>query len=108
RERYPLLEIDRVQVKGKSEPETLFTLLGDEAFRGSDRFRRLAARHAGMIAAYRARQWDETASAAQACRTLAQDLRIDGLYALYAGRAETFRREPQPADWDGVTVAATK
>ncbi|KQQ12020.1 adenylate cyclase [Methylobacterium sp. Leaf123] len=108
RDRYPVIEIDRVQVKGKSEPETLFTLVGDEGFRRSEPFRQLAARHAAMIAAYRARQWDETRAGAEACRALAKDLRIDGLYALYAARAETFLREPPPADWDGVTIATAK
>ncbi|WP_425463631.1 CHASE2 domain-containing protein [Methylobacterium oryzihabitans] len=108
RDRFPVLEIDLLQVKGKTEPVALFTLVGDEAFRRSERFGQLAARHAGMIAAYRARHWDETEAAAQACRALAVGLRIDGLYALYAERAEAFRREPPPEGWNGVTVATTK
>ena len=112
RDRYPVLELDRVRVKGKQEPETVFTLVGDEDFRSSEPFARLAERHAAMIAAYRARQWDETRAAADACRALAQELaqglRIDGLYALYAARAEAFLREPPPEEWDGVTVATAK
>ncbi|MGN7125581.1 CHASE2 domain-containing protein [Methylorubrum thiocyanatum] len=112
RDRYPVLELDRVRVKGKQEPETVFTLVGDEDFRSSAPFARLAERHAAMIAAYRARRWDETRAAADACRALAQELaqglRIDGLYALYAARAEAFLREPPPVEWDGVTVATAK
>ncbi|MFJ7439497.1 CHASE2 domain-containing protein [Methylorubrum thiocyanatum] len=108
RDRYPVLELDRVRVKGKQEPETVFTLVGDENVRRSAPFARLAERHAAMIAAYRARQWDETRAAADACRALAQGLRIDGLYALYAARAEAFLREPPPEEWDGVTVATAK
>lgn len=107
-DRYPVLEIDRVRVKGKSEPETLFTLVGDEVFRTSEPFATLSARHAAMIGAYRARRWDETHAIAQECRALAQGLRIDALYALYAERAETFGREPPPADWDGITIATAK
>ncbi|MFD6318446.1 adenylate/guanylate cyclase domain-containing protein [Methylorubrum populi] len=112
RDRYPVLELDRVRVKGKQEPETVFTLVGDEDFRSSAPFARLAERHAAMIAAYRARRWDETRAAADACHALAQELaqgsRIDGLYALYAARAEAFLREPPPEEWDGVTVATAK
>ena len=106
--RYPVLEIDLIQVKGKLLPETISTLVGDEAFKNSPRFADLSTRHAAMIAAYRARRWAETGSLARACHDLAEGLRIDGLYRLYEGRAAEFARTPPPEDWAGVYVALTK
>jgi adenylate cyclase len=108
REVYAVLEIDLIQVKGKSEPETVSTLVGNADLRASPRFSHLAQRHAAMIAAFRERRWRETASLAGECRTLADGLRLDSLYDLYQSRAADYEREPPPADWAGVYVALTK
>ena len=105
---YPVLEIDRIQVKGKTEPETISTLVGDAGVRRSGAFAALSERHAAMIAAYRDRRWAETRAAAAACRTLAEGLRIDALYDLYEERAEAFALTPPPPDWTGIHVALTK
>ena len=43
RDIYPVLEIDRIRVKGKSESETISAVVGDAAIRDSPRFARLAA-----------------------------------------------------------------
>jgi adenylate cyclase len=108
RDVYPVLEIDRIQVKGKREPETISAVVGDAGVRDSPRFARLAARHVAMIAAYRARDWRQTGALADECRALAADLEIDGLYRLYRDRADRFEAEPPPAGWSGIHVAETK
>jgi adenylate cyclase len=108
RDVYPVLEIDRIQVKGKREPETISAVVGDAGVRDSPRFARLAARHVAMIAAYRARDWRQTGALADECRALAADLEIDGLYRLYRDRADRFEAEPPPAGWGGIHVAETK
>lgn len=48
------LELDLITVKGKSIPERIFALIGDENLESTDAFHRLAGVHAEMLAAYRA------------------------------------------------------
>jgi adenylate cyclase len=106
RHRYAVLEIDCVRVKGKTEPETISTLVGDASLLESRRFGTLAERHAAMMAAYRGRRWQDTSVLAGECLSLAGGLGLDGLYQLYRTRAAEFERSPPPADWTGVFVAS--
>jgi adenylate cyclase len=108
RDTYPLLELDRIRVKGKSEPETVWTLLGGPHLRDTDRFRNLASRHAAMLEAYRTRRWREVEAEAGTCLALAEGLAIDGLYVLYTQRAAAFAATPPPDVWDWVYVAMAK
>jgi adenylate cyclase len=52
----------------------------------------------------RDQQWD---AAEKEILSLQQESK-DGVYALYLARIEVFRKEPPPADWDGVTTFETK
>ena len=105
---YPVLEVDLIQVKGKKEPERVFTLLGDAAVRGSAEFQTLARTHAEMLARYREREWDGAEAALNASREVGRALGIGGLYDLYTERIASFRAEPPPVDWAGVYVATSK
>jgi adenylate cyclase len=64
------LEVDRVRLVGKSAPSRLFALVGDEACAGSARFGELAAEHAAMLAAYRARDWGGALEKLRRCQHL--------------------------------------
>jgi adenylate cyclase len=105
---FAVLEIDLIQVKGKTEPEQVFTLLGDAAVRASAEFESLSRTHAEMLARYRARDWDGAEAALNASREPGRTLGIAGLHELYAERIASFRAEPPPADWAGVYVALSK
>jgi adenylate cyclase len=107
-ENFAVLEIDLIRVKGKTEPERIFTLVGDGAVRASAEFQALASSHAEMIARYRARDWDGAEGALASGCASADALGVAGLYDLYAERVATFRAEPPPADWGGVYVALSK
>jgi adenylate cyclase len=108
RDGYAVLEMDQIQVRGKTAPETIWTLVGDATCRHSRRFGDLCARHEAMIAAYRSRQWPEASARAGECLRIAEGLGIGGLYRLYQARAAEFETSPPPADWTGVYVALTK
>ncbi|WP_375460400.1 CHASE2 domain-containing protein [uncultured Enterovirga sp.] len=108
RDRFAVLEVDLIRVKGKTEPEIISTLVGDASVREQPAFASLANGHAEMIAAYRARDWDQALSLAIACKALAAGLDIDGLYDLYMERIAAYDLEPPPAGWAGVYVAETK
>jgi adenylate cyclase len=107
-DRFAILELDRIQVKGKSEAETVSTLLGDSAMREAPAFRALAEAHGAMLADYRARDWSAARSRLDACRILGADFQLAEFYELYAGRIDSFAATPPPDSWDGIHVAEAK
>jgi adenylate cyclase len=110
KDHFAILEIDRIKVKGKTEPETIFTLLGPAVLLHAPAFKRLAEQHAAMLAAYRGRDWQAALTFIETCRAAAAaaGAKLDGLYDLYRDRIEAFRETPPPDDWTGVYSALTK
>jgi class 3 adenylate cyclase len=103
---FATLELDRIIVKGKSEPVRIFGLIGTPEVAASEMFRKLRASHLAMLAAYRSRDWPGALDALAACIDTAPDL--EGLYDLYRGRIDGYRMSPPADDWDGVFVAIKK
>lgn len=101
-----VLEIDRIQVKGRSRPTTIYALAGlldCEA----ETLRNLRAAHEQFLCAYRARKWDE----AQALLSKARAHGCEGLatyYRVFAKRIETIRAVALPLDWDGTYAMTEK
>jgi adenylate cyclase len=104
---FAFLELDLLKVKGKTEATRVFALLGDSAFKQSQDFIRLAARHGAFLARYRAKDWDEAEALSRECETL-NGSRLDTLYALYRERIAYFRTNPPPLQWDGTAEALSK
>jgi adenylate cyclase len=98
-----LLEIDRVQVKGRSRPLAIYTLL---AAARDAAFEKLAEAQGRFLAAYRSKNWVAAAAALGECRALAPDL--SELYELFERRLADYLRQPPPPEWDGVFVAVSK
>jgi len=98
-----LLEIDRVQVKGRSRPLTIHTLLAETR---DAAFEALESAQAKFLEAYRRQDWAAAREAIAACLGLAP--RLKGLYDLYLGRIEDYEAAPPGADWDGVFIAKSK
>jgi adenylate cyclase len=103
-----LLELDQVQLVGKSATTRLYALLGDAACARSDGFRLLERAHDAMLVAYRAQHWDEAEQGLQRCRALGSEYGLDRLYEGYAARIVRFRQDPPPPDWDGSEIATSK
>ena len=95
--------VDRVRVKGKAQPVSIYEPLGVTAELPADR---LAAAQAFEAAVhdYLARRWDEAQVRLLALRQR-QALK---LYDVYLERIAHFRDHPPPADWDGVFTFTTK
>jgi adenylate cyclase len=93
-------ELDRVQVKGRRAPVTIYEPLGFEAAL-SPASVELLALHADAIARFRARDWD---GAAAAFEDLARREPGTRLYELYLERIARFRSEPPAAAWDGTVI----
>jgi adenylate cyclase len=103
---FATLELDMIQVKGKTHPVRVFALSGDQRVAGDPAFKRAAGLHAAMIAAYRARQWDVAADRIAELRPLMPSLAA--FYDHYLDRIAEFRINPPPGDWDGTYIATSK
>lgn len=100
--RLAVLQIDRVRVKGKHEPEDIFALLGDGGMAATERFQALAREHGAMLEAYYAQRWDGVRRIARKCVGMAEEFGFDEFYRIYSKRAAEFSTQPPGADWDGV------
>ncbi|MEX2299071.1 MAG: adenylate/guanylate cyclase domain-containing protein, partial [Dongiaceae bacterium] len=103
---FALVEIDRVRVKGRAQPEAIHALLGDAAFAKTPGFTTARAKFVAMLDAYRNRNWDAARAAIQAGRQSAPALAP--VYDLYEDRIAAYDGAPPPAGWDGVFEARTK
>ena len=93
-------EVDRIRVKGKGTPVTIYEPIGLQSEIGSTLQEELRLWEQALRA-YRAQQWD------QADVNLLKLQRMNpgcGLYRSFAGRIAEKRRQPPPPDWDGVTT----
>ena len=102
------VELDFIQVKGKTEGTHIFALMGDETVAVSKEFKALKESTEQMIGAYRTQQWDKAEELVEKCRGLVNGFRIAGLYDLYETRLKEYKANPPAADWDGVFIATTK
>jgi adenylate cyclase len=105
---FAAIEIDLLAVKGRSEPERIYTLLGDAGVAKSAAFLEFNAQHNGMLAAYRDKKWDETSVLIEQCQSLWPDL--VSLYDVYRQRIADIRSGSfsPAANWRGVWVAKDK
>ena len=105
-----VIEIDDVAVKGRSQPETIHTVAGDETVAALAQYEHLAARIVAARAAYRAQDWE----AAEAAFRIVGDLEGVGLFEprkladAFLKRIARYREDPPGADWNGVFEAETK
>lgn len=109
-DRMAVLEIDMVRVKGKKEPERIYTLVGDERVYASDAYVAVRAMNATMLTAYRAQHWDTAYEALEHLEKLAEGLNLaltDYLF-VYEARISEYRANPPGRDWDAVYQATEK
>ena len=104
----PLIELDRIKVKGKTEPEAIYTILGGPELKLDARVTALGLAHAEVLRLYRADEFAAAQQAMAAARIAARDFHLDGLYDLLDARCTAFLASPPPGDWDGVFVATSK
>jgi adenylate cyclase len=108
KQKFATMEIDLIQVKGKKQPEAVFTVLGRAEVEEDPRCRELCECNARMLTSYRKQQWEEAQDLIERCRKLADGFGVAGLYDMYDERIEAYRAEPPPADWTGVYEAESK
>jgi adenylate cyclase len=97
-------ELDKIIVKGREEPVTVYELLGrtgevdDEMLDLRDRFEDALDR-------YRSRQWSE---AIERFEELIEDYPDDEPSQVMLERARQYRDEPPSGDWDGAFQLTSK
>ena len=101
---YEYRELDRVRVKGKDRPVTIFEPLGLlENISKSER-KLLKQFHIG-IKQYRAQNWDAAEREIFGLSQLDPERKI---YKIYLDRIMHYRENPPPADWDGSFTHTSK
>lgn len=99
---FAALQIDLITVKGKTEPESIYALVGDNNVAASEGFKSIAELTKEMLACYRGRDWAGAENALQRAKQAEQTFGLAGLFELYQSRIEAFRIAPPPPSWDGV------
>jgi adenylate cyclase len=108
KEQFALLELDLVAVKGKTEPQTIYALLGSDKTAGDIRFQELRKLYSTMLYCYRSRDWEGALEAIELCHSAEHNFGLTGLFDLYRTRIQAFRESAPPVDWTGIFVAETK
>ena len=108
KDKFALIEVDFVMVKGKKDPEVIYTLLGRDDVAASAEYGKLYESSVKMLEKYRKREWDSVMAIIEASRGLADHFGLNGVLELYCERIREFRVTPPPDDWDGAYALLTK
>ncbi len=98
--RYALLELDRLAVEGRDYSVKTFALMGNPVTRANPRFKALQDAQAVILDAYRSRDWAR--ARAQIAETRTMRSAIPALYDFYEKRIQFYEANPPAPDWDGV------
>jgi adenylate cyclase len=107
-EQFALVQADLMRVKGRKEPEVIYTIVGDKHMSQTDEFQSFRKHWDELISRYRQRDWMGATTLLGGCRAMSAKYGLTELAALYAERCEQFTRTPPPLDWAGVFDAETK
>ena len=102
---YRIREVDRVQVKGKTQSVGVFEVLDHHTEESYPNLPEAVNQFRDGLALYRKRDWE------RAIARFEEALRLnprENLCGMYIDRCVHFRREPPGEDWDGGWVMKTK
>jgi adenylate cyclase len=108
KDKFAILELDFIMVKGKKEPEVIYAIAGREDTAQSGRFQRLRNLTIEMLACYRSRDWEGALAAIERGRRTDDAGALELLYNLYEARILGYRKNPPPEDWNGAFALLTK
>jgi adenylate cyclase len=108
KEKFAILELDFIMVKGKKEPEVIYAIAGREDTAQSGRFQRLRNLTIEMLACYRSRDWEGALAAIARGRKTDEANTLELLYRLYEARIRGYIENPPPQDWNGAFALLTK
>ena len=115
-DRMATIDLDYIQVKGKTEGTYIYGLMGDEEVKAGPMFVALQKKISDAMDSYRQQRFDEATGMFKEIRRLGSDehkpwhlgVNLDVLCDLYDERIVEYKINPPAANWDGVFVATTK
>lgn len=108
KDKFAILELDFIMVKGKTEPEVIYAVAGREDVMHSAAFQRLRNVTIEMLACYRSRDWQGALDAIERGRKSEDADTLEKLFKLYEARIKVFKETPPPDDWTGAFALLTK
>jgi adenylate cyclase len=108
KDRFAILELDFIMVKGKTEPEVIYAIAGREDVMHSAAFQRLRNITIEMLACYRSRDWQGALDAIERGRRSEEADTLEKLFRLYEARIRDFQLNPPPENWTGAYALLTK
>jgi adenylate cyclase len=106
---FAIIDIDLIQVKGKTKPVQIFTVLGDVKTAAGDSFQSFIKNHNQFIQFYREGDFDAALENIQLCLDCGHSYSYDlkAYYGVMMNRIHDMNKKTPP-DWDGVFVATSK
>lgn len=108
KDKFAILELDFIMVKGKSEPEVIYAIAGREDVMQSGAFQRLRNVTIEMLGCYRSRDWQGALDAIARGRRSEDADTLEKLFKLYEARIKEFKVDPPPEGWTGAYALLTK
>lgn len=108
KDRFAILELDFIMVKGKSEPEVIYAIAGREDVMNAGAFQRLRNITIEMLGCYRNRDWQGALDAIERGRRSDDADTLEKLFKLYEARIKDYLIDPPPVEWNGAYALLTK
>jgi len=107
-DQFAVLQVDSILVKGKTDPEVIYTIVGRAEVARTSEFQSLQDLWGRLLNCYRVQDWSGADEMVDRCRPLCGKFGLGELANLYHERISQFRINPPPEDWNGIFVAQTK
>ena len=103
KDRYQCFELDQLAVKGKKEGVKIYTVLDTPITKNLTEITRM---HEGFLSDYRAQNWDNASTIAQAL--IKYNSELAHYYEMMIERITELKTANLPKNWDGIHRAETK
>jgi class 3 adenylate cyclase/CHASE3 domain sensor protein len=103
KEEFSLRRLDRIKVKGKKVPTTVYELMGDKAEK--EKLKAVIDGFENGLAAYMEQKWERAEMFFQAVLKVRPE---DGPSKTFLARIQDLRQQALPPDWDGVFIMTRK
>jgi len=115
-DRLATIDLDFIQVKGKTSGTYIYALMGDAELKATPEFINIQDKIHHFMDIYRSQQFDDALELLKEIRVLGNDenkpwaleINLDVVYELYETRITEYKEFPPPTDWDGVFIATSK
>jgi adenylate cyclase len=104
-DRFAMIEVDCVRVKGKRDAATIYTLLGGPELRRQRHFRAFRGAFGEMREHYARGDWRGARLALDLSRRNNENAQLGKLLDLYDARLSALEASPATTEWDGVFAA---